>query len=196
MPQSLQSTTPTSTSSLHHWKTQTKKKKIKTNGWEHLLRSVEWLFVNWSLWFTAGFWIPDLKENLEPCCWAVWLAESGRSSVEMFCRVSSLGESCTPSSTERSVNIYKYRSITQFVYCNVCNSLIYKIIFTSCPVVRSSTRGSIARAGPLDVPVLVQDVFGCLHLTALPGQWVIWWTHQHTRHIKIKPTCLGCVLQH
>lgn len=45
----------------------------------------------------------DLKENLESCCRAVWLAESRRSSAEMFCRASSLDESWTPSSPQISV---------------------------------------------------------------------------------------------
>lgn len=44
----------------------------------------------------------DLKENLESCCRAVWLAESRRSSAEMFCRASSLDESWTPSSPQTS----------------------------------------------------------------------------------------------
>lgn len=47
-------------------------------------------------------------------------------------------------------------------------------IFTSRPVVRGSTRGSVTRAAPLDVPVLVQDVFRHLHLTARSGQRLIW----------------------
>lgn len=47
-------------------------------------------------------------------------------------------------------------------------------IFTSRPVVRGSTRGSVTRAAPLDVPVLVQDVFRRLHLTARSGQRLIW----------------------
>ena len=32
---------------------------------------------------------------------------------------------------------------------------------------------TVAGAGPLDVPVLVQDVFRCLGLSARPGQWLL-----------------------
>lgn len=61
--------------------------------------------------------------------------------------------------------------------------LIYKVIFTSCPIVRWSSRRSITWAGPLDVPVLVQDVFSCLHLIALSGQRIIW--KPPTRHVQV-----------
>lgn len=149
------------------------------------------MIANWLLWFSAGLQISDLNENLESCCCAVWLAESGRSSVEMFCRVSSLGESCTLSSTQRSVNTSKNRQVTLFLYCAVWQPHKHKGFFlTSCPIVGSSTGGSITRAGPLNVPVLVQDVFSCLCLRAVSGQWVIWWTHRHTGCIEIKTTII------
>lgn len=45
----------------------------------------EWEFVS----------LRDLKEKVLSWGGAVWLAESGRSSAEMFCRASSLGESCS-----------------------------------------------------------------------------------------------------
>lgn len=71
--------------------------------------------------WVAGLWISDLKENLKSCCCAVWLAESGRSSVEMFCRVSSLGESCTFSSTQRSVKIYKKNNWKSIIHMRKCS---------------------------------------------------------------------------
>lgn len=103
--------------------------RINSIIWESLPRGLEWLFVYWFLWFSAGLWTPDLNENLESCCCAVWLAESGRSSVEMFCRVSSRGESCTLSSTQRSVNIYKKRVITIFSLCFNNIFFIYSMVY-------------------------------------------------------------------
>lgn len=111
----------------------------------------------------------DLKENLESCCRAVWLAESRRSSAEMFCRASSLEESWTASSPQISVSsTMRLAAPTVGIFRRAVSFL------TSCPVVRRSTSGAVARAAPLDVPVLVQDVFCCLYLAALSGQRLIW----------------------
>lgn len=99
----------------------------------------------------------DLKENFESCCWAVWLAESGRSSVEMFCM-----DSGTPSSPQSSNNM-----CTLVSTCSTICLIVFNMqVFTSCPIV-SPTRSPIAWTGPLNIPVLVQDVFSCLHLAAL-----------------------------
>lgn len=85
----------------------------------------------------------------------------------------------------------KHNEVNCSIHCNMWDTLIYKIIFTSCPIVRWSTCRSITRAGPLDVPVLVQDVFSCLHLIALSGQRVIWKKHQRDTF----KSHLECVLQ-
>lgn len=47
--------------------------------------------------------------------------------MEMFCRVSSRGESCTLSSTQRSVNIYKKRVIKMFSLC--FNNIFFHIFY-------------------------------------------------------------------
>lgn len=86
----------------------------------------------WVPWF---LWSSDLKENLESCCCAVSLAESGRSSVEMFCKVSSLGESCTLSSTHRSVEIiqkYSLNVLTLYLQVNViciCSAVFSDLLY-------------------------------------------------------------------
>lgn len=67
-------------------------------------------------------------------------------------------------------------------------------IFTSRPVVRRSARGSVTRAAPLDVPVLVQDVFCCLHLTALSGQQLVW-KQGGGSDINTAHTCVEAVLR-